>query len=242
MSSIFMRCLLLPIFLILQSCESKVSDTPYFPLEKGLKWEYQISQELSGSSSTVKQSFTLENLGRSTIKNGKEVYDSYLRQTSDGNVYYLVSDESGINRVAKRTVVEYTPRFDEVVRKVLPSHQLLDIGQLWNVDTSLYVIHSRPDYNNDLSAKRPNMVFEIESLDETVDVPAGHFENCIRVEGYASITLYADARIGYIKVPIIQTEWYAPNVGLVKMIRSEVINSSVYRGGVHTFELTKFVN
>lgn len=242
MSSIVIRSLFLTTCLVLQSCESKISDTPYFPLEEGLKWEYQISQKLSGGSAVVKRPFTLENLGRSKIKNGKEIYDAYLRQTSDGNVYYFVSDNSGMHRVAKRTVVEFAPRFDEVIRKVLPSQQMLDIGQLWNVDTSLYVMHSRPDYNNDLSDKRPSMVFEVESLDDTVDVPAGRFENCIRVEGYASVTLYADARIGYIKVPILQTEWYAPNVGLVKMIRSEVIDSMVYQGGVHTFELTKFTH
>ncbi len=238
------KLLLLSPLVFLQACDSTVSSTPYFPLDEGLKWEYQVSQTFSGTNTIKKTSFSMENLGVSTIKNKKKTFDTYMRQGSDGNTYYLLNDDTGIHRVAKRTVVEFQPRFDEELRKVLPSHDVLEVGQLWNVDTGLYVVTGRPEFNTniDLSEKNLNMVFEIQSLDDVVDVPAGVFENCIRVEGYASVTLYADPKLGYIDIPVIQTEWYAPNVGMVKMVRSEIISAAVYQGGVRTFELKKFTD
>jgi hypothetical protein len=242
--SIWIKWLSLASFVFLQACDSSISGTSYFPLDKGLKWEYQVSDALSGEEVIEKSFFSMENLGPSTIKNDNEIYNTYVRQGSDGNAYYIVNNETGIYRVAKRTVVEFVPRFDDIVRQVLPHNTLIDIGQLWNVDTGMYVVNGRPEFNtnSDLSEKHLNMVFEVQSLDDVVDVPAGQFENCIRIEGYVSVTLYADPKLGYVDVPVIQTEWYAPNVGLVKMVRSEVINTPVYQGGVRTFELTKFTH
>jgi hypothetical protein len=146
----------------------------------------------------------------------------------------------GLQRVAKRTVVESKPRFDTLMRKVLPQQEAWQVDTLWTVETGLYLIHSSPENEIDLSEKRLDMLFEIKSTDAVVDVPAGLFENCIEIEGYASMTLYADPRVGYIDVPIIQREWYAPGVGLVKMIRTEEIASSLYHGGSMTFELSEF--
>lgn len=242
--SMLTKWILLVSLVFLQACDSAVPSVPYFPLDKGLRWEYQVRQTFSGTDTVEKTSFSMENLGVSTIENNKKIFTTHIRQGSDGNTYYLINDDTGIHRIAKRTVVEFQPRFDEVLRTVLPNHDLLDVGQLWNIDTGLYVVTGRPEYNTnvDLSEKSLNMVFEIQSLDDVVDVPAGVFENCIRVEGYASVTLYADPKLGYINVPVIQTEWYAPNVGMVKMVRSEIINAAVYQGGVRTFELKTFTN
>lgn len=232
--------ILLVCFLFLQSCSVKTGDVDYFPLENGLQWKYKMVTEYSEQARPIKKWFSMKNLGQQTIVNGKQTFDAYVRRTSDGTDYYLTKDGTGLHRVAKRTVVEIKPRFDEIWRKVLPVNKELLVDALWNVETGLYLMHSSPEYDVDLSEKRLNMLFEIKSTDAIVEVPAGVFENCIEIEGYASITLYADARIGYIQVPVIQREWYAPGVGLVKMVRTEEIESSVYNGGELSFELSEF--
>ena len=84
------------------------------------------------------------------------------------------------------------------------------------------------------------MSYRVASRDETVIVPAGKFEHCLLVEGDAKLTMFADPMTGYTDVPITTREWYAPGVGLVKLERTEPLDSSVFKGGSYVFELVGF--
>jgi hypothetical protein len=81
------------------------------------------------------------------------------------------------------------------------------------------------------------MSYRIAAEDETVVVPAGKFEHCLLVEGMATLTLFADPLTGYQDVSIKTREWYAPGVGLVKLERTEPLDTRVYKGGSYLFEL-----
>ena len=84
------------------------------------------------------------------------------------------------------------------------------------------------------------MSYRVASRDETVIVPAGKFEHCLLVEGEAKLTVFADPMTGYMDVPTTTREWYAPGVGLVKLERSEPLDSSVFKRGSYIFELVGF--
>jgi hypothetical protein len=71
-------------------------------------------------------------------------------------------------------------------------------------------------------------------------VPAGRFEKCLRLEGTGLLHVLADARVGASEVPVTHTEWYAPGVGLVKLVRSETLDTQAIVGGTITMELTAF--
>jgi len=45
---------------------------------------------------------------------------------------------------------------------------------------------------------------------------------------------------GFVNVPVVQTEWYAPGVGLVKLERTETIGKSIYVGGKFSLDLESF--
>jgi len=233
------RVLLAMICVIVAACDNRLENN-YFPLEKGLSWDYKRSQTIVGQAWPEVDEFSLRNLGREQINNAASSHAVFVRRTSDGTDYYLSDTAEGIRRVAKRTVVETKPRFDSDLRIVLPSKEKLKFGNIWNVESGPYVLHTRPGYSADLSDNRFKMAFEVIDLEATVDVPAGRFEGCLKIEGYASIRLFADARIGFVDVPITQTEWYAPGVGMVKLERDEPIDGVFYVGGKVTLELKNF--
>ena len=162
-----------------------------------------------------------------------------VRVTDQGTRYYIRATDDGIFRVAKRTLVELYPRLDKARRWILK--QPLQLGNTWSYETHPYVLHRVQPYKESL-AKGINfkMAFQIASLTDSVDVPAGRFEKCIRVDGDAQLTVYADGRTGYQDIKINYSEWYAPGVGLVKLIREEPLDTDVFVGGRVVFELERF--
>jgi hypothetical protein len=81
------------------------------------------------------------------------------------------------------------------------------------------------------------MDYRIAQVDDTIEVAAGRFTKVIRVEGSAQIRLHVDAVQGVRMVEIKHTEWYAPGVGLVKLLRDEALEASYISGGKMTLEL-----
>ena len=143
--------------------------------------------------------------------------------------------------MAKRTIVEQTPRFDEALRQIIPSAQAIEVDSSWTNDTKAYLIYTIPahimrkDIGNNLS-----MLFQIMAKDETVTVPAGTFKHCIKIVGTAEFSFVADAAQGYKTVLVTQTEWYAPSIGLVKLERDEDLNQAIFKGGKQKYELVTF--
>lgn len=227
--------------LILAGCSADIPDTDYFPLQKGVVWEYQVN-ELFGSRESQRE-FSIENLGETQFKEG-EVFSEDLisvRHTSDGTDYYILKDDTGVYRAARRTLIEYKPRFEKSLVRILPNNKDLEVGRSWTVPTKPYALHATASFAVPDPRKRDiNLQFEIKSVTDTVEVPAGTFERCIRVEGTTVLTLYVDPKLGYQDIPITQTEWYAPGVGLVKLIREEPLNMELFKGGLISYELSRF--
>ncbi len=208
--------------------------TGYFPKEKGLEWTYRIvTRTVRGV--VTETPFQIESLGSQRVE-GK---DYFIRRTSSGTDYLLKQDDTGIYRIGKRTIVDLLPRLDAEPRYVLKYP--LEPGTEWRVETHPYVIRRVQPYVEyyQRSISFP-MTYHIASVNETVQVPAGIFRNCIEVVGEADITMYVDPRIGWGDLPIITREWYAPNVGLVKLERSENLDTGVFIGGTMVMELTRF--
>lgn len=219
-------------------CSEKPDASDYFPLQKGLNWQYQY--QLTTAVKKEQGLYTVTNLGTTEV--GNETVT--VRRTNDGRDYYLSQKPDGIYRYASRTLFETHPVVDEPPRLVLPLPYINDTDKRWSSSTTSYVIHMTGP--STISNANPNrdfvMSYRVASRDETVIVPAGKFENCLLVEGEAKLTMFADPMTGYTDVPIKTREWYAPGVGLVKLERSEPLDSSVFKGGSYVFELVGFGN
>jgi hypothetical protein len=223
--------------LVLAACDKPASDD-YFPLQQGLRWEYQVSIEHPERLDT--KELMIETTGEGSIKE----QSARIRSTSDGTDYYITQQTDGYYRVAKRSLVETKPQLDASPRLILPLPISQAKGKTWSTISQPYLIERVYEGQDVMTADMLQfpMTYSVLSVDESIDVAAGSFQHCILVEGQTDLSLYADARTGNSTVPITTREWYAPGVGLVKLEREEPLNTDVYKGGKITMELLKFAD
>lgn len=233
-------CLLLTFFLV--GCSDEPIGSDYFPLNKGWSWKYRVSTIYSSEDETNKKWITIKNLGEEKFSDKSY----FVRRTSTGIDYYHNHDETGIFREGLRTLVESEPRLDRDRRYVLKSP--LEIGSEWReISRPLLMLRVYPYRHRVGDTAQVPMNYRIESISETVTVPAGTFENCIKVVAEGTFSTYTDAVSGDTEIPMKLEEWYAPGVGLVKQIRYEldgdiidIFNTPVFLGGRATLELEIF--
>lgn len=228
---------ILPLALALVGCRTELPPDDYFPLQAGVTWHYQVTEDLTDKR--LERQFSVTNLGKASLAGEYANEPVYQRRTSDGTDYYLLSDDSGIYRVAKRTLIEFEPRYEPAEVRVFPNPGDIDLGRVWSSVTRAYALHSVASFAvEDPGGKDIEMEYEITDVDASVTVPAGRFEHCVVVTGTAIFPLYADPRLGYQDILMTQREWYAPGVGLVKLTREEPLDLDIFKGGVIQFELT----
>ena len=145
-----------------------------------------------------------------------------------------------------RTLVESKPRTDRARRYVLKLP--LAIGTEWReISRPLIMLRVYPYRVRVGKDAQVPLIYRIESLSETVTVPAGTFENCIKVVANGTFNTYTDAVSGDTEIPMKVEEWYASGVGLIKQIRYEldgdiidIFNTPVFLGGHSTLALQSF--
>lgn len=232
-----MKYFIILLVLILSACSQPPDDsTRYFPLVEGYQWDYEVTTDLINEQQT--RSLSIEVASPQTLKD--QAYS--VRRTSEGTDYYLQADEQGIKRYGKRMLVQTKPHWDTAPPLVLPHPAQATVGFTWSALSVPYTLHRIAPNPEPPSSQgyQFNMAYTLLSLNETITTPAGTFEHCWLVEGQAQLYVYADARKGYMDLAITNREWYAPNVGLVKLERSEPLDAEVFKGGKITMELTRF--
>lgn len=218
------------LLLLLTACSPHAEPDDPFPLTAGLAWRYQVATATREGYRS--ETLRIESRGRQVL-DGREVW---VRHTSDGSEYYLEADAQGIRRLAQRNVLQAQPEFDQPEIAVLP--RPWTVGTRWVAPTRPYLLKRLQPFVEDLGQEMPvRLQFAIEADDDSVDVPAGRFQHCLRAHGEGSVYLLADPKIGPVDVPILQTEWYCRGVGLVKLERREELNSEMVTGGWQRLEL-----
>ncbi|GAC1624211.1 MAG: hypothetical protein NVS9B10_09970 [Nevskia sp.] len=210
-------------------------DAPkYFPLGHGDHWEYAVTEV--NTLATIERPFTIDDAGSRT-RDGRHYA---LRRTSDGTEYWLRRDGADLLRVAQRSAVEYLPQDDAASLKIMPLAPKAD--DAWTITTQPFILERAVPFRERFSrdeSKRFELHQRIVSLDEEVTVPAGRYLHCLRIDGEGRFNILADARIGASEVPVTQTEWYAPDIGLIKLVRTETLDTANIVGGTITMELVQ---
>ena len=80
----------------------------------------------------------------------------------------------------------------------------------------------------------------LETVEETITVPAGTYEKCIRVVSTGSATKNLGPFMGTANITVEEHNWYAPGVGLLKSIRKEQSNHMMLGSGEISLQLVKF--
>lgn len=225
--------------LLLVSCSRTVGQD-YFPLSDGAAWTYSLNYVMPDGKD--RKQLSIRTVGQSSFKTGESVIEGVVRRTSDGTDYYVQAREDGLYRVGKRVIVETKPQVDKSARLILPKGRNLRVGYTWTLDTSPYVMHWMPPFIEANGSIKPfDLVYEIASMDDTVETPAGVFEQCVRIDASGKMVFYADASRGYQEVLINHSEWYAPGVGLIKLERNEPLDTEIMKGGKVSMLLTQFI-
>ncbi len=220
--------------LLLGACGS--GDVDYYPLRPGLMWEYSL--KTSTFDGVFQQKQIVRNLGES--RSGGETV--YVQEQSGNRLSYYRRTAGGIERLAIRG------RGEEVGEEDKPGHYLLRlpyaVGTRWSLPSHLSLIQARsyePADRVTRGTTRLSLQYEIVSLDEAVDVPAGHYAHCLKTRATGGATIRVDRGNHFADVVVENFDWYAPGVGLVKSTRVERSDSHYLQAGEYLLELERML-
>ena len=218
---------------ILAGCDRDKRDF-YFPLAEGQYWRYVMSYKTMDG--TFKGIYAAENL-KQTRKNEELLY---VRKLLDGSLNYFRITAEGIVLVAREKTVNLKTEYTEEGHYIF--HFPLQVGTEWHDSTiSKALIKTGPPQKTEfhIVAEIPVMA-SIASMTDTVRVPAGTFEKCMRVNIVGDAFTNAGNYVGLTVVKINETNWYAPGVGLVKSVRHESTKSKALDQGEILLELESY--
>lgn len=208
----------------------RVDAQSYFPLDVGHRWQYALRYE--GEDAPPDEVLNI-NVDRVVSLANRQVA---VRRDALGVDYYIADDETGLYRIAKKIDTDDAPTLDAAPRYVLKKPFV--VGTEWSAETLPYLIKRKSEFPRELRyTHKATMSYRIEATNETVTVPAGTFQRCLKVTGTALLRLYTDPVNGFNDVPLISIEWYCQGVGLVKFERSEKLRSGFMTGGAVVAEL-----
>lgn len=199
-----------------------------FPAVPGKWWYYSTLTKVLDEER--RQRLFVANVafdGRTLLQRRQGGWDHLYAIGKDG-----IAHQSYVNRQAGGREAR------EVNALLLP--QPAELGASWRYDSRLRLIESRTFAAEDRLGMRYLPVAleaRIAEVDATIEVPAGRFRGCVKVEASGRTLVPADRGNLEVEVAVTQTEWYAPGVGLVKSVRAEAADSPFLRNGEYVQEL-----
>jgi hypothetical protein len=196
------------------------SSKNYFPLDEGKRWEYQIYVNKKegfnfGLESKRYGKQVCTNLPQQELK-GKRVTPVKIEETYGEFVYnnfsFYVKDHNYIYEFARLRPEYIEPKIinDYIIK--FP----IRVGNSWQ-ETKTSSLDSRISFL---------IKSTIESIDEVVIVPAGTFKECLKIKSVGlAEKVFGEEQVWppkeNVKVERERYEWFAPDVGSIKMIFRE---------------------
>lgn len=196
---------------------SIVQAAEYYPLQEGLIWEYEVKLGGPPPANKTTKKLSRKNLESQTVGD-KKVFPCQIDIEPDMMYFlYFAENEEGIAEVGVKKMNEAEPSMYETPYWILKNP--LKAGSKWTYTTKTSV-KLPPELDSVKEIDIPVQV-EIDTVDETVKVPAGTFKKCIRVSQTYSLEHSTGEK--KLKLTLERFEWYAPGVGFVKMTSKESV-------------------
>ena len=214
------------LFLLLINLGCSEDKNDFFPLKKGKFWSYDIEilPNIEDKVFYKKNSFSLPKINLASDNKTSKVVHPILRE--DNSIYYYSKNHNGVYREALQLNGNSAVTYESEKKYVLKYP--IEVGNKWNSQSKTFLILRRYPYFDYRATTDFKINYEIKSVNETIKVPAGKFKNCVKLEGKGNATFIGDREIGLIKISINTTEWYAPGVGLIKIVRNEETDSDLF--------------
>ena len=202
----------------------------YFPQAEGIRWLYSLTYETVDESRNER--LMIENLPAAEM-DGHEVL---LQKTLQGDELVYSEREEGLFRDGY-----FTGRGAK--RRFVPQEQLLIprpavTGAKWQSTLKTIALENGGPRGVVID-EQVSVEAVVKSLNDVVNVKAGRFRNCLRIEkvGEKDIPLGKYQYIGNTRLRVRETSWYAPGVGLVKVSRQEETDARLLKQGKYELEL-----
>lgn len=193
-------------------CDDAPGD--YFPLDTGWHFGYRTQLISEGAATEIFRS-TATNLAPRKV--GEIVASPQLHQ--DGRILFYVEDAASVRLIAFQKPGEDAAT--EVPEQYVLKYPL-QAGTHWRAPSRTVLLTERFLYSKALPIKIGiDLDYAIEKVNDDVRVPAGHFFNCIKVTASGHTTVNAADNQRTMNVDVAISEWYAPGVGLIKVMRAE---------------------
>jgi len=192
----------------------------YFPLDEGKRWKYQIYVNKKegfyhGLESKIYGKQVCTNLPQQELK-GRRVTPVKIEETYGEFVYnnfsFYVKDHNSIYEFARLRPEYIEPKIinDYIIK--FP----IRVGNSWQ-ETGTSSLDSRISFL---------IKSTIESIDEVVTVPAGTFKKCLKTKSVGlAEKVFGEEQVWppkeNVKVERERYEWFAPDVGSIKVIFRE---------------------
>lgn len=204
------------------------SEQSYFPLQEGMQWTYQTTKTIRGE--TQQQKYIFIGLPNGKLNNEP----ASIRKSMDGTFLYYREVEDGVLFIGRQKPPGVFDRVEQYVFR----YPLEQDVQWRGITTTQLLIRIGPPINEEIefSTEIP-ILARIESTDDTVDVPAGTYANCIKIvkRGSKNVEVkdYKGVSVRNTVVKVHEISWYALGVGLVKLVRKETSGShTLDQGGI----------
>jgi hypothetical protein len=205
----------------------------YLPLREGLTWDYLVTVRQRSANGDEQRPITgpttVTALKERTLA-GQQVTPMRYDIGGQVTIVFFAEDASGIFAFAQQPDGADEPEIRQQRPYVL--RYPLRTGSAW------------PDFlDSALFTRRVSLsgTSTIQTLEEVVTVPAGTFKHCVKVFSAAS----SDKAFPDIVGTTVATEmlqWFAPGVGLVKMVQHDRSNRTAVGGGEIMMELKSYQN
>jgi hypothetical protein len=212
----------------------------YFPTGPGMRWEYDVSVVTQAGPGSRRM--FVESLGEER-RAGRRFA---VRRNGAGTVSYYEERRDGLWRLdASAAGDEPAPDAGEGINELEPGEKVIAYpprpGTTWRaVEQTVTLEKHTPPHGN---LTRVEVVLEldyrIEADEETVIVPAGRFEHCLRVHAVGEASREVGLYIGAMEIRVEVTRWYAPGVGLIKAVRRETTSEPTLPYGEYTLVLKR---
>ena len=235
MKSVIQTTALILIALSTLTCNAYSAD--YFPLKKGMSWEYRYI--VDGGILEYSKAVTADSYKIGEVKTVPVRYDF-------GRVEFMLKNNEGVFNYAQQAPDEIDPKIFE--EKKITLLNPIKLGTSWKRKENMYLMFKK---DGRLKEKH-DIEFDItiDKTDQSIITPAGVFDNCIRIKWYAEkdvnyeTGLVLNNKINA-KVKIERYIYFAPNIGLVKSFENHLLeeyNSIIVSSKYAVNVLTKFTN
>jgi hypothetical protein len=194
------------------------SSKDYFPLNEGRIWEYQFFLKTGedwhlGPISKMSGERILTNFPQRELKGEKvtpQQVEDKVRGSSHISFWFYIEDQSGVYEFAHQKPGQIQPKIahDFIIKYPIK------IGNSWQeTETSEF----EPEISISVEST-------IESINEVVTVPAGTFEDCLKIKtvGFAEKDIKGEwLPKQTVRIDREWYKWFAPGIGIIKVIVKE---------------------